>query len=133
MEGPAPKGLAELQRLESNQPWFEVYKIDPEIYVFYESGQFEEVISYLVIGKNRAALIDTGCGIGNIRTLAKQFTQLPIIVVNTHSHYDHIAQNYLFDEVALFDSLYARQAARDGCSKAQMASLLGRDGVEASA
>lgn len=115
---------SELQRLESSQSWFEVYKIDPEVYVFYEPGQFEEAISYLVVGEEKAALIDTGCGIGNVKTLAEGFTQLPIMVVNTHSHYDHIAQNYLFDEVAIFDAPNARQAAKNGCSKAEMADLL---------
>jgi len=114
----------ELQKLESSQLWFEVYKINPEVYAFYEPGQFEEVISYLVVGEEKAALIDTGCGIGNVKALAEAFTHLPITVVNTHSHYDHIAQNYLFDEVAIFDSPYARRAASNGCSREEMARLL---------
>jgi len=118
------KIYSELQKLESSQSWFEVYKIEPSVYVFYEPGQFEEVISYLVIGKEKAALIDTGCGIGNVKTLAEEWAQLPIMVVNTHSHYDHIAQNYLFDEVAIFDAPNARQAAKKGCSKAEMSRLL---------
>ena len=117
----------DLQKLESSQSWFEVYKIEPGVYVFYEPGQFEEVISYLVTGKEKAALIDTGCGIGNVRTLAEEFTQLPIMIVNTHSHYDHIAQNYMFDQVAIFDAPNARQAAENGCSKAEMARLLAKE------
>jgi glyoxylase-like metal-dependent hydrolase (beta-lactamase superfamily II) len=118
------KIYSELQKIESNQSWFEVYKIEPNVYVFYEPGQFEEVISYLVIGKEKAALIDTGCGIGNVRTLSEEFTELPIMIVNTHSHYDHIAQNYMFEEVAIFDAPSARQAAENGCSKAEMSHLL---------
>jgi len=117
-------GYSGLQKLESSQPWFEVYKIDPAVYAFYEPGQFEEVMSYLVVGGEKAALIDTGCGIGNVKTLAETFTQLPIMVVNTHSHYDHIAQNHLFREVAIFDAPIARRAAKNGCSKAEMADLL---------
>ena len=115
---------SKLQKLESSQPWFEIYKIDPDIYVFYEPGQFEEAISYLVLGKEKAALIDTGCGIGNVKKLAQEFTTLPIIVVNTHSHYDHITQDYLFDEVAIFDAPSAREASKNGCSKAEMSKLL---------
>jgi len=118
------KTYSELQRLQSSQPWFEVYKINPDTYVFYEPGQFEEVISYLVVGKERAALIDTGLGIGNVKRLAEEFTSLPIRVVNTHSHYDHIGQNYLFDSVAIFDAPNARQAAKSGYSKAEMSRLL---------
>jgi glyoxylase-like metal-dependent hydrolase (beta-lactamase superfamily II) len=118
------KTFSELQKLESSQPWFEVYKINPDVYAFYEPGQFEEVISYLVVGKQRAALIDTGLGIGNVKRLAEEFTPLSIMVVNTHSHYDHIAQNYLFDSVAIFDAPNARQAAKNGRSKAEMSRLL---------
>jgi glyoxylase-like metal-dependent hydrolase (beta-lactamase superfamily II) len=118
------KIYSELQRLESDQSWFEVYKIEPGVYVFYESGQFEEAISYLVVGKDKAALIDTGCGIGNVKLLAQEFTQLPIVVVNTHSHYDHVAQNHLFNEIALFDAPNARQVSKNGYGKAEMARLL---------
>jgi glyoxylase-like metal-dependent hydrolase (beta-lactamase superfamily II) len=118
------KAFSELRRLESNQPWFEVYKVDPEVYVFYEPGQAEEVISYLILGAEKAALIDTGCGIGDVKKLAREFTNLPIMVVNTHSHYDHIAQNYLFDEIAIFDCPYSRHAAKKGRTVEQMASLL---------
>jgi glyoxylase-like metal-dependent hydrolase (beta-lactamase superfamily II) len=117
---------SKLLRLESNQSWFEVYKVEPNVYVFYEPGQFEEALSYLVVGKKRAALIDTGCGIGNVKMLAEEFTQLPLMVVNTHSHYDHIAQDYMFHEVALFDAPNARQASRIGYNKADMSRLLAK-------
>ncbi|MBS7619801.1 MBL fold metallo-hydrolase [Candidatus Bathyarchaeota archaeon] len=115
---------SKLKKVESSQPWFEVYKIEPEVYVFYEPGQFEEAISYLVLGEEKAALIDTGCGIGNIKRLAEEFTELPVMVVNTHSHNDHIAQNYLFKEVAIFDAPNSREAARRGCTKEEMAHLI---------
>jgi glyoxylase-like metal-dependent hydrolase (beta-lactamase superfamily II) len=118
------KAYSELRKLESSQPWFEVYKVDPEVYVFYEPGQAEEVISYLILGTEKAALIDTGCGIGDVKKLAREFTNLPIMVVNTHSHYDHIAQNYLFSEIAIFDCPYSRHAANKGRTVEQMASLL---------
>jgi glyoxylase-like metal-dependent hydrolase (beta-lactamase superfamily II) len=118
------KIYSQLQKLESDQLWFEVYKIEPDIYVFYESGQFEEAISYLVVGNGKAALIDTGCGIGNVKLLAEEFTQLPIMIVNTHSHYDHVGQNYMFDEIAMFDAPNARQVAENGYSKAEMSHLL---------
>jgi glyoxylase-like metal-dependent hydrolase (beta-lactamase superfamily II) len=115
---------ANLRRVESSQPWFEVYKVEPEVYVFYEPGQFEEAISYLVLGRERAALIDTGCGIGDIRALSREFTDLPIMVVNTHHHIDHVAQDYLFDEVAIFDHPMARAAAERGYTHEEAAQLL---------
>jgi glyoxylase-like metal-dependent hydrolase (beta-lactamase superfamily II) len=48
------------------------------------------------------------------------------MVVNTHSHYDHIAQNHLFDNVSIFDAPSARQAAKNGCSSEVMLPLLGK-------
>jgi glyoxylase-like metal-dependent hydrolase (beta-lactamase superfamily II) len=118
------KIYSELQRLESKQSWFEVYKIEPDVYVFYEPGQFEEVLSYMVLGKKKAALIDSGLGIGNVKRLANEFSRLPIMIVNTHSHYDHVAQNHMFSEVALFDAPNARQTAKKGYDKAEMSHLL---------
>ena len=126
-KAPPRKIYSTLQRLDSTQPWFEVYRIEPDVYVFYESGQYEEAISYLVVGQRKAALVDTGCGIGTVKTLAEEFTQLPIMVANTHSHYDHVAQNYMFDEVALFDTPSAREVARNGYGKEEMSGLLAED------
>ena len=47
-------------------------------------------IMYLIIGTERALLIDTGIGIGNIRSVVETMTHLPYDVVNTHHHYDHV-------------------------------------------
>jgi glyoxylase-like metal-dependent hydrolase (beta-lactamase superfamily II) len=115
---------AQLEGIESSQSWFEVYRVGPDVYVFYEPGQFEEVISYLVLGEEKAAVVDTGCGIGNIKALAEEFTSLPLTVVNTHSHYDHVAQNYLFDEIAIFDDPMARETAGKGYTHKKMMKVL---------
>ena len=48
---------------------------------------------YLVIGSERAALIDSGEGQGNIRHVVEQITQLQIMVINTHGHFDHTGGN----------------------------------------
>jgi len=110
--------------IETNHPWFEVYKLPSDIYIIYEPGHFEEVISYLVLGEERTALIDTGTGIGNISALAEERTELPITVVNTHTHEDHIGMNYAFDDVALFDTPYSRERARRGRRAQEMAHYL---------
>lgn len=56
-------------------------------------------LMYLVIGKQKAMLVDTGMGIGNLSEVIKEMTDLPLIVVNTHGHPDHAGGNPNFTEV----------------------------------
>ena len=55
------------EKVEQSEDWFEVYRIDDDIFAIYEPGQFEEVISFLITGQSFALMFDTGLGIGNIR------------------------------------------------------------------
>ncbi len=90
---------AAYQQIETAHPWFEVYKIRDGILAIYEPGQFEEVISFLIIGEDRALLFDTGLGMGDMAAVVAQLTDLPLTVLNSHSHYDHVGGNYQFDAV----------------------------------
>ncbi|MFC2164855.1 MBL fold metallo-hydrolase [Acidobacteriota bacterium] len=94
---------AELERIPTSEDWFEVYKITDDTYAIYEPYQFDEAISYLVLGNEKAALIDTGTGLGNIKTLVHNLTDLPVFVLNTHTHWDHIGGNYQFEEVVCYN------------------------------
>lgn len=44
---------------------------------------------YLVEGTDRALLIDTGVGVGNLKTVVDALTRKPLTVVLTHGHVDH--------------------------------------------
>lgn len=81
--------------------WFTTEKIDNETYAISEYGHWEKVHSYLLIGKNAAILIDTGLGIGNIKRQVELLTDLPITVVTTHVHWDHIGGHSLFDNICV--------------------------------
>lgn len=112
------------EKVEQADSWFEVYKLTDDVFAIYEPGQFEEVISYLVIGKNKAALIDTGNGIGDIKRVVSNLTKLPIIVINTHSHADHIGKNSDFDDIALMDTEFSREREANGQTIDQMKHFL---------
>jgi glyoxylase-like metal-dependent hydrolase (beta-lactamase superfamily II) len=112
------------EQVETDYLWFNVFETTPETYALYESGQFEEVISYLIIGEEKAALIDTGNGIGDIHGLVEELTDLPIIVVNTHAHADHTGGNWAFHEIALYDHPWARNRLR-GRTHEEMGNFLG--------
>ena len=96
---PERPGWAPFRRLAATDGWFDVYRITPRVFALYEPGQFEEVISYLVVGDERAVLFDTGLGIGDIRALTAQLTNRPITVINSHAHYDHIGGNHQFEDI----------------------------------
>ncbi len=90
---------AVFQKHESSNGWFEVYEVEPDIWAIYEPFQWQEVISYLIIGTDIALLFDTGNGIGNIKAIVDQLTEKPVQVLNSHTHFDHIGGNYQFAEI----------------------------------
>ena len=56
---------------------------------------------YLVLGREKAILVDTGMGVGDLAGFVRSLTDLPVIVVNTHGHPDHAGGNGGFTEVYL--------------------------------
>lgn len=72
-----------------------VKEITSRVYLLDESG---ESTGYLVVGSKMAVLIDTMNGGEDLKALAKHYTDLPVMVVNTHGHCDHIAGNIYFEE-----------------------------------
>jgi len=93
-----------LKKAAPLDPWFEVYEVSDGVLAIVEPFHFEETISFLVTGSERAVLIDTGMGVGDIRAEAERLTCLPITVINTHWHYDHIGGNYQFKDVWAYDN-----------------------------
>jgi len=71
-----------------------VKKIDDCIWLMDDNG---EATGYLVCGEKKAAVIDTMNGIEDVHAVVRQITDLPLVVVNTHGHGDHIFGNVYFD------------------------------------
>lgn len=108
-----------LERIETSDPWFEVYKVAADTFAIYEPHQAEEVISYLILGKDKAVLFDTGMGISDIRKLVGGITPLPVIVLNSHTHNDHVGGNWQFDTIYSMDTDFSRQNAKGSTRDAQ--------------
>lgn len=79
-------------------PWFTVEKIDTETYAISEYKHWEQVHSYLLVGKEKALLIDSGLGVANIHKIVKKLITLPIVLITTHVHWDHIGGHGLFGD-----------------------------------
>lgn len=95
---PRPAYAALAKHAASND-WFEVYEVESGIFAIYEPFQWQEVISYLIVGTGSALLFDTGNGMGNIKAVVDQLTDKPVTVLNSHTHFDHIGGNYQFDRI----------------------------------
>ena len=108
-----------LQRVPISDPWFEVYKVAPAVFAIYEPHQSEEVISYLIVGDKRAALFDTGMGISDLKKVTSELTRLPIVVLNSHTHNDHVGDNWRFDTIYAMDTDFTRENARGSREDAQ--------------
>jgi glyoxylase-like metal-dependent hydrolase (beta-lactamase superfamily II) len=107
---PRPEWSA-FERIEQDQDWFEVYRVADDVFAIYEPGQFEEVISFLITGDDRALLFDTGLGIGDMKRVVEQLTDLEVVVLNSHTHYDHIGGNHQFETIYGRETEYTRERA----------------------
>lgn len=87
--------------MQIQHEWFDVAEIGPQTYAISEWGHWEKVHSFLLIGDNKAVLIDTGLGIANIKEVTDQLTSLPIEVITSHVHTDHIGSHASFDNIFL--------------------------------
>lgn len=84
--------------------WFTVERIDENTFAISEYKHWEETHSYLLIGVDKALLIDTGLGVANIKSVVDTLTNLPVIVTTTHIHWDHIGGHKYFDNIAVYES-----------------------------
>ena len=91
--------------------WFDVYELPGRVYAIFEPRQEQEVLSYLIVGERRALLFDSGLGMGHLSALVRRLTPLPVVVLNSHTHFDHVGGNFEFSEIYGVDSDYTRQNA----------------------
>lgn len=115
-DGLPRSGNLQFDKFGSVTNWFEIYKINKDTFALLEPHHDEEVFSYLLLGSNKAALLDTGMGVSNILTEVKNITSLPVIVLNTHTHFDHTGDNFRFKEIACFDDSFELKNLNEGHS-----------------
>ena len=82
---------------------WQIHEYNPDLYILRQSGctDFEKPFVYLILGADRALLLDTGSRNGHIvpalqltihRWLLRNHrTAIPLVVAHTHSHSDHTA------------------------------------------
>lgn len=83
-------------------PYVEVYQFRENLYGWFthnlDGGG--DVWMFLIVGPERALLIDTAYGLGDLPGLAAEITGgKPLLVANTHEHFDHAYGNCRFEKV----------------------------------
>jgi len=105
-----------VRKMGSQSSWFEVKEVLDKVFLISEPYHLEWMNSYL-LKTDPPVLIDTSMGIGDIslvvRRLLGKENLYNVLVINTHSHYDHIGGNHLFSNIAIHEDekelLYAPQ------------------------
>ncbi len=90
------------RKIHAVNPYVEVYRFRDNLYgLFSENCDGKgDYWMYLIIGPEKAMLIDTGYGLGDLKGLVGELTGgMPLVVVNTHDHFDHAYGNCLFETV----------------------------------
>lgn len=85
------------------ESWFTIDRIDEHTHIISEYRHWEETHCYLLEGKERALLIDTGLGICNISEEVRKLTKKPVIAVATHIHWDHIGGHKYYPEFYAYE------------------------------
>ena len=101
------------KRIYECNPNYEVFRLRENLYgLFSESlGGVADQWVYVLVGPERAMVIDTAYGLGDLRALVEKLTEgKPYDVVNTHGHPDHCGGNMWFDTVYCHE--YEVQAIR---------------------
>jgi glyoxylase-like metal-dependent hydrolase (beta-lactamase superfamily II) len=110
-ERPPRPGWEAYERVAVASSWFAVYRLEASVYALYEPFQAQEVISWLILGEERSLLFDTGMGLAPIRPVVEGLTRLPVVVLNSHTHFDHMGGNAEFDTILTVDTDYGRHNA----------------------
>lgn len=89
---------------ENMDKLYRIHQVKNNVWIIGENIRTDFVNSCaLIVGEKRAALIDTGCGIGDLRSVVKNLTDKPVLLLTTHVHIDHIGAHSLFDNVYVSD------------------------------
>ncbi|MGO9877194.1 MAG: MBL fold metallo-hydrolase [Acidimicrobiia bacterium] len=84
----------------ASDPWFARRKVDDRTWHLWEPyvHAFARCNVWLVRGRDRSMLVDSGLGIVSLSTAAADLLDQPLAAVATHSHWDHVGSFHEFPQ-----------------------------------
>lgn len=110
--------LGEMVEEKEGVKWYDDYftveYIDAETIAIGEPRYWQANYNYLILGDTRAILFGSGPGVRDIAPLVHSLTSLPVTVVLSHLHFDHVGNHGKFTNVALIDLPHLRAIEENG-------------------
>jgi len=94
--------------------WYKLQEIAPGVTAIGEPRYRQQNWSYLICGTQAALLFDTGSYYGTMPPVVAKLTDLPLTVLPSHMHYDHLGNILGFDRIALPDLAVLRACEAAG-------------------
>ena len=108
-----------------------IENIDEDTIVISEPRHPQENNCYLLKGTDRAVLIDTGLGIYSMGEVILELTDLPVLVLTTHAHWDHIGSHWDFEKIAIHPEEFNYLKGGSGVTRERLFEMLYENGWKA--
>jgi hydroxyacylglutathione hydrolase len=94
--------------------YFAVEDLGEGTFAIGEPRYYQQNYAYLIMGDNRAVLFDSGSGNRDISQVVERLTKLPVTVIVSHLHFDHLGGIGPFGQVAMIDLPVTRADFSEG-------------------
>jgi hydroxyacylglutathione hydrolase len=95
--------VVKITKGEMVDDYFAVEDLGGGTFAIGEPRYYQQNYSYLIVGETRAALFDSGSGTRDISSVIGHLTKLPVTVIVSHLHFDHLGGIGAFGQLAMID------------------------------